>query len=189
MRHIILFLAFAGVISVFGAAAYAQQQPPAAWSMTVEAEGGALLVSGPRESIEALRGELPASASPALALDAAADFIIKKHPDLQISIFRASELPVGSEARQMLMPLRRAEVQGVIPIVEGLGANDMKTVMAASGISAFMRDEWMAMGPRDRTQAMLSGDREIVVFSGAAPMDDVRIILLGKNDSAGGGDK
>jgi len=162
------------------AAANAADGAPKTGSATIEVSNGAILISGGRDTVRAIRDALKADCSGCSTLESAAEFIWARFPNAaDIKLFRKSDLPSAADISKLDMPLRRALLLGLIPPIEGLDFDKAKTVLAAAGISLFSADEWKNLGMGLDVALASSSSREIVIVSGFSPQDTVTIVFTG----------
>ena len=173
------FLLFAALTAA--ALPASAEQSAAQWSATIETDNGAVLISGPRDSVIGIRDSLPAKCPECSTIEQVAEYIRSNSPaTIELRLFRESDLPLGAEVSHLNMTLRRAILLGLVPPVEGLGRDDARELLSAAGIAMFSPVEWAGMDLSARVALASSASREIIVAENFSSQSSIELIFAGK---------
>jgi hypothetical protein len=183
-RHYTLFLMARNLCLLFalmmmsGAGrAVAEEQPTG--MLTIEAVDGALFVSGPVDTLQALHDSLSGDlAAASTTVKALRNRVRADYGDIVsfVPFWDAGTLSQGT--RQWEMPIRRAALTGVLPPIEGLDPKAAQRVFAATGFAVFSRDDWNALNPAGQVAQLAAAHGPVALLSGTDPQDTVTLIFF-----------
>ena len=169
------------VLCALPCAAQTEDAPPApAWTLTIETQSGAALMSGPEDDIVALREHIQTHEPAEWTAERIAEFAAAEFEGrVTVQVFRETDI-TGQGLERMRMPLRRALLRGLLPPVEGLDMEQAAAVLAAAGFQAVSREKWDAMDDAAHLALVAASTRPVIVLDGLAAQHDVTIISRAK---------
>jgi hypothetical protein len=154
------------------------------WSLTVETEQGAALITGGNTAIESIRARIFTEGAPKWTLDDIEELVNKDFPGTAVQVFHEYDA-AGTETEHAELPVRKAILDGLLPPIEALEPADALKVLSATGFLATNRDKWNSMRQSARLAFVASASGDVVIIRGTAQQDIVTIIFAGSKTKTG----